>query len=182
MAEGDRIIYSMIDSSPEGVVSIALQTDQVAEWKLEGDSQRDKVSRRWRQWNVDGKEFAGFMGTIGASGEIESIGYVLEDAECTQPFIDALGSNYTWTSPYGDIAIQPQRTSQHVTDLQNIEIERQNLAANDLAPHDHEEKAQEGLVAVTVIVWVAIIIFALLFVFNYCKQRKNSQAIGGQRA
>ncbi len=84
LGENDRIIYSMIESSPEGVLSVALQTVKTNEWQVKGDSSRyGYVSKQWRKWADDGIDFAGFMGTVGSDGDMNSIGFVLRDSNCS---------------------------------------------------------------------------------------------------
>lgn len=115
LAEGDRIIYSRIDAGPDGVVGLAFQSVQVPEWSIFGDSARySYVNQNWKRWGDDGDAFAGFWGTSLNTGDLGSLGFVVEDTVCTAPFKSALGSSYNWTSPYGDIAVQPVRSAEHV--------------------------------------------------------------------
>lgn len=178
LGENDRIIYSMIESGPEGVVGLALQTVKTNEWYVQGNASRYQyVSKRWRRWADDGIDFAGFMGTTAANGDMNSLGFVLRDSDCSQQFIDALGSSYTWTSPKGAVAVVPERTPEHVIDLENIEVELQELRAGEIEQHDHDEKAESALVGVTIAIWVAVAILIMVFVFQYCREKKGGSSV-----
>jgi len=108
---------------------------------------------------------------------MNSLGFVLRDSDCSQQFIDALGSSYTWTSPKGAVAVVPERTPEHVIDLENIEVELQELRAGEIEQHDHDEKAESALVGVTIAIWVAVAILIMVFVFQYCREKKGGSSV-----
>ncbi len=71
----------------------------------------------------------------------------------------------------------PERTPEHVIDLEKIEVELQTLRAGEIEQHEHDEKAEKGLVAVTIIIWVAVIILMLVFIFQYCREKKGGSSV-----
>ena len=126
LGEGDRIIYSVIESSPAGVIGIGFQTVNTPEWTLNvGNSEIEQayVSRSWREWTAN-ETIAGLMGTIDpATDDMNSIGFIVKDNVCSQPFLDALGTSYSWTSPKDTVATIPERAKEHVLELEEIEVE-----------------------------------------------------------
>lgn len=60
------------------------------------------------------------MGTTNSDGDLQGLGFVVRDNTCSQPFVDALGANYSWTSPKDAVASIPQRSAAHVARLDAI--------------------------------------------------------------
>lgn len=176
LAENDRIIYSAIQTGPDGIYDIAFQSVNRPYWNANGVADRTNTHTDFKEWGAD-HGLAGLMGHVDANGDIQSLGWIVRDNACSQPFIDDLGSSYSWTSPRTTVATIPQRSEQHKQQLVDIKDEMEKIRAGEIVEHDHDESAEKGLIAVTVIVWVAVIILALVFIYQMCMAKKGGNAV-----
>ena len=124
---------------------------------------------------ADQYDLAGLWGFENADGSLAGLSFIMRDSKCTDKFRSATGSSYSWTSPDpANTAVKPEPPEEYaeqVKALLAIKSGKTNVAAVAVPTHEHDEKAETGLVVVIVLVWVACVILAGVFIFMYCKER-----------
>ena len=187
MENDDKVTYIYIKSSERGVESMQLQTSRIPETKmtvsLSNDNFYNFSEENWIKFN-DAIDLAGFWGYENSDGTLAGLGFIGRDSKCTDRFRAATGSNYSWISPDpSKLAVKPEAPEEYKDKVDAL-IKLQNNptaavafldAVNGTVPsHEHDEKAETGLVVVTVLIWVAVVIMAGVFVFMCIKDRKKN--------
>lgn len=161
---------------PEGVLQLSLQliSNPLTSLGAPNLSKYDEANITWERF-LEGRELSGVWGySDPTTGNLNSLGFVVKDSICLTNFATTLGSKFSWITPLpGTEQTRPEYPDAIRGKME--EIERLKLSAPS---HEHNEKAEDGLIAVTVLVWIAIIALTVTMIFQYCREKKNVQTLG----
>ena len=137
---------------------------------------------------------------------MRSLGFIQKDTACADNFKQKLGSNYSWVSPIPgteqtaeELPEEYRKYVQEKLDAKGSIIPTENptedgefaagqetqLSLDDLGnfvnypvpSHEHDPETEGGLIAVTVLVWVAVLALIIVFVYQHMKAKKGGSAI-----
>lgn len=142
------------------------------------------LNANWEAFEQNVRDFYGFYGTNKANGDMGSIGFIGKKHSCWSQFTAINPTTLTWTSPTLGTVTRPTLPADYQAYLDAKGTTTSSAGAisatsssagstsNDtnedtakIPSHEHDFSAEGGLVAVTVLVWLAVI--ALVAIFMY---------------
>jgi len=171
----DRVTYMRVTSNSNGLQQIDLQTSKIPEVSI---GNRDPsffayVNTNWVRFN-DGTDLAGLWGTVREDGNLAGLGFIERDSRCTQDFLDEIGEgSYSWTSPKpSQLVSRPEYPDEYRSEIEELLGSKDQIASGRLPQHEHDEKAETGLVIVTILVYVALAVLIMVMIYQHCKEKK----------
>jgi len=128
----------------------------------------------WETFGAD-RDMAGFYGySDKKTGELRGLGFVEKDPKCFKGFMDDGAENW-YSCKTAECQTRPVVPEAFRAKIEELEQQKRSIAGGKLPEHSHDQAQEDGVIAVTVLVWAAFAVLGGGLLAMMCMKKKGGK-------